>query len=654
MGEGAAFLVLERLDRALARGARIYGEILGYGRNADAYHITAPSPGGSGATACMQLALEDAGLSPSDHRPRQRPRHLDAAQRRVRGRGDREGVRRLDAAGHLDQGSDRPPHRRRRGGRGRRLASWPCGTGWSRRPPTTNAPIPTITIDVIAGSPRELPGPVLSNSFGFGGHNATLVVGPSRMTLSLEPGGGGLSLGLPVAGRASAAATATLRRLEGRDVAFFRLDGGKHRGAIGPAEGVAIERLVTAGHRTRPADRRRAGHLGGRHPRRCGVAPRLGPGGPARCRGPRASSRSSSPSIGPCTSGPALMLGPGRPRGHDPRRLRLRERPGSGGRVHRGADRPRPPRRRRRPRQPHRASPRWWRPTRRTPSWPWPTSSPTSRPTTSHDAPVVAPAADDPLDRPCRRAAAAVPDAARASYDVRTVLADVLDAGSLLEVRARYASNMVTGLRPPRRPAGGHHGQPAPCAGRDARHRGLPQGGPLRAALRRLQPADPHLRRHARLRAGEGPRVAGHDPPRRRAGPRLRRRHRAPHLPGAAQGLRRRLHRHGLPGARQRRLLRLARRRDRRDGLQGRRADPLRQAAGRHRGPPRSGTGERLALEADYDARFCSPVEAAERGLVDDGHRPPRHPPGPRRRPWPSTPRKRETAVARKHSISPC
>lgn len=64
IGEGAGILVLEELEHARARGAHIYAEVVGYASNCDAYHFTAPAPGGAGGAACMRLALEDAGVQP--------------------------------------------------------------------------------------------------------------------------------------------------------------------------------------------------------------------------------------------------------------------------------------------------------------------------------------------------------------------------------------------------------------------------------------------------------------------------------------------------------------------------------------------------------------------------------------------------------------
>jgi 3-oxoacyl-[acyl-carrier-protein] synthase II len=66
MGEGAGIVIVEELEHALHRGADIYAEIIGYGANADAYHVTAPAPGGAQAAKCMRMALRDAGLNPAD------------------------------------------------------------------------------------------------------------------------------------------------------------------------------------------------------------------------------------------------------------------------------------------------------------------------------------------------------------------------------------------------------------------------------------------------------------------------------------------------------------------------------------------------------------------------------------------------------------
>ncbi|MGH9286442.1 MAG: beta-ketoacyl-[acyl-carrier-protein] synthase family protein, partial [Acidimicrobiales bacterium] len=176
MGEGAGFVVLERWDRAVARGARIHGEVLGYGRNCDAFHITAPSPGGSGAVACMHLALDDAGLDAASIG------HINAHGTST----PLNDAAEADAIMKVFDGAP-PPVTSTKGVTGHLIgaagAVEAIATMLAIRhqqvPPTANfeAPDPEIAIDVVHGGPRPLPAaPALSSSFGFGGHNAVLVL----------------------------------------------------------------------------------------------------------------------------------------------------------------------------------------------------------------------------------------------------------------------------------------------------------------------------------------------------------------------------------------------------------------------------------------------------------------------------------------------
>ncbi len=178
MTEGAAALVLEEWDRAVARGATILAEVAGGASTADAHHITAPAPDGAGAVACMELALADAGLSPSD------VGHINA-------HGTSTPLNDLAEARAITKvfGEAGPLVTSTKGVTGHGLAA--AGAieavaavltiDRATIPPTAGyeEPDPEITIPIVHGSPRTWePTAVLSNSFGFGGHNGCLVLLP--------------------------------------------------------------------------------------------------------------------------------------------------------------------------------------------------------------------------------------------------------------------------------------------------------------------------------------------------------------------------------------------------------------------------------------------------------------------------------------------
>jgi 3-oxoacyl-[acyl-carrier-protein] synthase II len=179
MGEGAGVLVLEELDHARARGARIYAELVGYGNTADASHVTAPSPGGEGAARCMKMALRSAGLNPTDV-------HYINAHGTSTPQGDECETRAVKLV--FGEHARKLVVSSTKGATGHMLGAAGavefaiCAKVLQTRvaPPTLNLdnPDPECDLDYAAHRPRELAklDVVMNNSFGFGGHNSTTLI----------------------------------------------------------------------------------------------------------------------------------------------------------------------------------------------------------------------------------------------------------------------------------------------------------------------------------------------------------------------------------------------------------------------------------------------------------------------------------------------
>ena len=177
MSEGGGALMVESLEHAEARGARIYAEIMGTGSTADAFHITAPLEDGAGAQRAMKIAIEDAELTVADIG------HINAhgTSTPLNDQAEANAISALF-------GPDSPPVTSAKGVTGHSLGAAGALEAVASVltiergviPPTagTSQIDDSITIDVVYGEARPLDKPiVLSNSFGFGGHNGCLVIG---------------------------------------------------------------------------------------------------------------------------------------------------------------------------------------------------------------------------------------------------------------------------------------------------------------------------------------------------------------------------------------------------------------------------------------------------------------------------------------------
>jgi 3-oxoacyl-[acyl-carrier-protein] synthase II len=178
MGEGAGVVVLEELEHAKARGAKIYAEVIGYGMSGDAYHITAPEESGDGAYRCMRAALNRAGIEASDidyvnahgtSTPMGDEIELGAIERLFG-----------NASGKLAMSSTKSATGHLLGAAGAIEAIFSTlAIRDNVAPPTLNLDNPSVDtpVDLVPheAKKREI-NTVLTNSFGFGGTNASLIL----------------------------------------------------------------------------------------------------------------------------------------------------------------------------------------------------------------------------------------------------------------------------------------------------------------------------------------------------------------------------------------------------------------------------------------------------------------------------------------------
>ncbi|MDE5873131.1 MAG: beta-ketoacyl-ACP synthase II, partial [Lachnospiraceae bacterium] len=178
MGEGAAALVIEEYEHAKARNAKIYGEIVGYGATCDAYHITAPEPNGAGGAACMTMAINDAGIKPSDIG------YINAhgTSTHLNDSGETKAIKAAfgDHAYKLMVSSTKSMTGHLLGGSGAVEAVFTTMAVYDGFiPATINYQVPDeeCDLDIVPNEGRNVQVEyAASNSLGFGGHNACIII----------------------------------------------------------------------------------------------------------------------------------------------------------------------------------------------------------------------------------------------------------------------------------------------------------------------------------------------------------------------------------------------------------------------------------------------------------------------------------------------